>query len=375
MAPGAPSLTLGQRAQRYLAQALAALPPAVQIRLSGRPPVRIEGDTLAPEVQLMLALAERRPEPPLETFSPEDARQLRRRLAAVYGAGPVAVGAVTDVDVDAGVPLRARHYAPAERGGPHGLLVYFHGGGFTYGDLDTHDGVCRMLCRHAGAHVLAVDYRLAPEHRFPAAVEDARSSLCWAFEHAADLGADARRIGVCGDSAGANLAAVVAQLAARDGGPAPALQVLVYPATDCTRRRRSRELFGEGFLLTNDQMDWFEANYLGESRSGASDPRASPLLAEDLSGLAPALVVTAAFDPLRDDGEEYAAALRAAGTPATLRRFPGLMHAFLSAAGISRSCREALIEVAGATRAMFAAVAPSGESLAGPLAADDKALV
>jgi acetyl esterase len=212
-----------------------------------------------------------------------------------------------------------------------------------------------MLCHHAGAHVVAVDYRLAPEHRFPAAVEDAHVAMRWAFASAAALGADDCRIGVFGDSAGGNLAAVVAQLAAQGDGPAPVLQVLVYPATDCTRRRRSRELFGEGFVLTNAQMNWFEANYLGDSREHASDPRASPLLAEDLSGLAPALVITAAFDPLRDDGEEYAKALRAAGTPATLRRFPGLTHAFLSASGVSRTCREALIEIAGATRAMFAA--------------------
>jgi acetyl esterase len=210
--------------------------------------------------------------------------------------------------------------------------------------------------------VLAIDYRLAPEHPFPAAVEDARGALGWAFANASQLGVDARRIGVGGDSAGGNLAAVVSQLAARDGGPAPVLQLLIYPATDFTVRRRSHELFGEGFLLTDPEMDWFEINYFGDAREQAHDPRASPLLSEDLSGLAPALVVTAAFDPLRDEGEEYAAALRAAGTPATLRRFPGFIHAFVSTTGISRSCREAVIEIAGATRAMFAqAVAPSEE--------------
>jgi acetyl esterase len=371
MAIATSSLTFGQRAQQRLAQTLAMLPPALQVRLSRREPVSVDGETLAPEVQLMLTVMERSPQAPLETLSPERAREMRRRLAAVYGGRPVVVGAVRDVDIEASVPLRARHYAPVEPGGPHGLLVYFHGGGFTYGDLDTHDGLCRLLCRHAGAHVLAVDYRLAPEHRFPAAVEDARAALRWAFANAAALGADERRVGVCGDSAGGNLAAVVSQLAAHDDGPAPVLQVLFYPATDCTRRRRSRELFGEGFLLTNAQMDWFETNYLGESRSSASDPRASPLLAADLSGLAPTLVVTAGFDPLRDEGEEYVEALRAAGTPATLRRFPGLTHAFLSATGVSRTCREALIEVAGATRAMFAAARAPVKPLAEQLAASD----
>jgi acetyl esterase len=354
--PRAHSLsTLSLRAQQWAAQALDALPPSVQVRLSRRAPVEVEGETLAPEVQLALAMLERRREPPPETLSPPEARRRRRRLSAVYAGKPTPVGAVADLELGAG--LRARHYAPAEAGAPHPLLVYYHGGGFTYGDLETHDGVCRILCRHGGAHVLAIDYRLAPEHPFPAAVEDARAALRWGFANAGALGADPRRVGVGGDSAGGNLAAVVSQLAAGDGGPAPALQLLIYPATDFSRRRRSRELFGEGFLLTNSEMDWFETNYLGAERTHARDPRASPLLAEDLSGLAPAYVVTAAFDPLRDEGEEYVEALRAAGTPVTLRRFPGFIHAFIAGAGVSRNARDALVEIAGATRAMFAQAA------------------
>jgi acetyl esterase len=349
------SATLGIRAEQWAARALDRLPPTLQVRLSGRPPVQVDGDTLAPEVQLALAVLARRREPPLETLPPPEARARRRRLTAVYAGKPTPVGAVTDLALDGPVVLRARHYAPAELGDPHPLLVYYHGGGFTYGDLETHDGVCRILCRHAGAHVLAIDYRLAPEHPFPAAVEDARAALRWAFAHASDLGADPARVGVGGDSAGGNLAAVVAQLATRDGGPPPVLQLLIYPATDFSRRRRSRELFGEGFLLTNSEMDWFDTNYLGPERTSARDPRASPLLAEDLSGLAPAFVVTAAFDPLRDEGEEYAGALEAAGTPVALRRFPGFIHAFIAGAGVSRTARDALIEIAGVTRAMFAA--------------------
>jgi acetyl esterase len=348
------SLTLGERLQQRAVRALGALPPNVQVRLSGRPPVRIDGDTLAPQVQLTLALLERRREPPPETLSPAQARAQRRRLAAILAGKPTEVGAVADVDLEADVPLRARHYAPSEVDEPHPMLVYYHGGGFTYGDLDTHDALCRILCKHAGAHVLAIAYRLAPEHPFPAPVEDARAALRWAHQHAALLGADPSRIGVGGDSAGGNLAAVVSQLAARDGGPAPVLQLLIYPATDFTRRRRSRDLFGEGFLLSNAEMDWFEDNYLGPERTHASDPRASPLLADDKSNLAPAYVVTAAFDPLRDEGEEYAAALRAAGTPVVLRRFPGFIHAFVAGAGVSRPAHDAVVEIAGATRAMFA---------------------
>jgi acetyl esterase len=351
------SLTLREHFERHAVRALAALPPGVQVRLSGKPAVCLDGDTLAPELQLALALRGLRREPPPETVSPAQARRARRRLAAVYAGKLDAVGAVREREIDANVSLRSRHYAPAEPGGPHPLLVYFHGGGFTYGDLDTHDEVCRLLCRHAGAHVVAVEYRLAPEHPFPAAVEDARAALRWAYANASELGADQQRVGVGGDSAGGNLAAVVAHLAARDEGPAPVLQLLIYPTTDFTGRRRSRELFGEGFLLTNAQMDWFKANYLGAASAHASDPRASPLLAKDLSGLAPALVVTAAFDPLRDEGEEYAEALQAAGTPTALRRFPGLTHAFIGSVGVSRTCRDAVVEIAGATRAMFAAPA------------------
>jgi acetyl esterase/lipase len=354
--------TLSLRAQQWAAQALDALPPSVQVRLSGRAPVQVDGETLAPEVQLALAMLERRREPPPETVPPPEARRRRRRLSAVYAGKPTPVGAVADLELDAG--LRARHYAPAEPGDPHPLLVYYHGGGFTYGDLETHDGVCRILCRHAGAHVLAIDYRLAPEHPFPAAVEDARAALHWAFANAEALGSDPQRVGVGGDSAGGNLAAVVSQMAARDGGPAPMLQLLIYPATDFTRRRRSRELFGEGFLLTNSEMDWFENNYLGAERTHAHDPRASPLLAEEKSGLAPAYVVTAAFDPLRDEGEEYAEALRAAGTPVTLRRFPGFIHAFIAGAGVSRNARDALVEIGGATRAMFADAGRTGAQAA-----------
>jgi acetyl esterase len=359
------------RLSHQAARGLAGLPPGLQVRLSGKPAVRLDGDTLAPEMQLSLRLLEWRGETRPEQLSPAEARLARRRLAAVYAGRPIQVGSVHDLVIDAPVPIPARHYAPAETGGPRPMLVYYHGGGFTFGDLDTHDGVCRLLCRHAGAHVLAVDYRLAPEHRFPAAVQDARAALVWAHANAAALGADPQRVGVGGDSAGGNLAAVVAQLSAHDGGPPPALQLLIYPATDFTTRRRSRELFGEGFLLSDSEMNWFEDNYLGPERADASDPRASPLLADDLAGLAPALVVTAAFDPLRDEGEEYARALQRAGTPATVRRFPGFIHAFIGAAGVSRRCRDALIEIAGATRAMFAAVTSRAgdDSVTGPVAA------
>ncbi|MGO8906370.1 MAG: alpha/beta hydrolase [Solirubrobacteraceae bacterium] len=342
------------RLEHRVARTIAALPPSVQVRLSGKPPVQIDGDTLAPEMQLSLALLERRGAQSLETMSVAEARRTRRRIAAVSAGRPEPVGAVRDLEIDTDMPLRARHYAPQEWGGPHPLLVFFHGGGFVYGDLDSHDGLCRLLCRHAGAHVLAVDYRLAPENPFPAAVEDARAALGWAFANAVGLDADPVRVGVGGDSAGGNLAAVASQLAVRGPGPSPVLQLLIYPALDGTGRHRSRELFDEPFLPSGAHLDWFEAHYLGAARSLRTDPRVSPLLAEDFSGLPPALVMTAAFDPLRDEGEAYAEALRAAGSEATVRRFSGLMHGFASATGVSLRCRDAVVEIAGATRSMFA---------------------
>jgi acetyl esterase len=360
MPPG--SLSFRQRLEFRVARMLASLPPRLQLRLSGGSPVRVDGQTLEPEIQLTLAMLERQGARALETMSPPEAREDMRRRAAVAAGPALPVGGVRDLTIDgAAGPLRARHYAPAEPGGPHPLLVYFHGGGWVIGDLETHDGTCRMLCRHAGAHVLAVDYRLAPEHRFPAAADDARAALAWAFAHAADLGADETRVAVGGDSAGGNLAAVATWQAARDGGPVPVLQLLVYPATDASVKRRSYQLFSEGFLLTEAEMDWFMGHYEPDE-SRKVDPRLSILLAEDLSGLPPALVVTAGFDPLRDEGKAYAEALRAAGSVVAERRFEGLIHGFFNMSGVSRVSRDAVAEIGGATRALLATVPARDEA-------------
>jgi acetyl esterase len=334
------------RTQARVARALAALPPRVQAKLSGRPPITLDGQRLEPEVQLLLSMRSVIGEPVWdERLSPAQARALAREEAEMAaGTRPVPVGAVRELDV---AGQRARHYAPPEDTAPRPLLLFWHGGGFVVGDLDTHDAPCRMLCRHAGVHVLSVEYRLAPEHAFPAYLDDAHAAYAWAREHARELGADGRLV-VGGDSAGGNIAAVVAQ-ETRDADA----QLLIYPSVDTSRRRRSYELFGEGFFLTDTLMEWYSGHFLGPGADPA-DPRRSPLLAKDLSGLAPALVVTAGFDPLRDEGEDYAAALAAAGVPVLSRRFSGLFHTFINCVGISPASRAAMAEVGGMLRALLA---------------------
>ncbi|SON62560.1 Carboxylesterase NlhH [Mycobacterium simulans] len=246
--------------------------------------------------------------------------------------------------------LRARHYRPVgDVAAP--LLVFYHGGGFALGDLDTHDALCRLTSRDAGVHVLSVDYRLAPEHRAPAAVDDAYAAFQWAYEHAGELGAIPEQVAVGGDSAGGNLAAVVAQLARDSGGPTPVLQWLIYPRTDFTAQTRSLSLFARGFLLTRRDINWFESQYLRGSGIARTDPRVSPALTESLSGLAPALIAVAGFDPLRDEGAEYAMALRAAGTAVDLRRMGSLTHGFVNLFQLGGGCATGTSELISALRA------------------------
>jgi acetyl esterase len=318
--------------------------------LSRKAPVTVDGLTLAPDLQLLLALRVARGAPVLRKLGAAAARKRLRRDALIHAGETIPVRSVRDLEIAPG--LRARHYAPDSQGEAP-LIVFFHGGGFVVCDLDTHDPACRVLCRDAAAHVLAVDYRLAPEAPFPAAVEDAQAALAWAQAHARELGADPARIAVAGDSAGGNLATVVCQLAKRNGAPAPAAQLLLYPAVDRSTVRPSLELFRDGFFLTRDDVDWYFENYVAGVQVDPGDPRLSPLRCPDLSGLPPALVVTAGFDPLRDEGEAYARALRDAGNVVVLRRFDSLIHGFANMIGLSRSCREAMTEVARSLRALL----------------------
>jgi acetyl esterase len=345
--------TLRQRFEFRAARMLFSLPAAVQLKLSRRPPVVIDGCTLHPQMQLLLALRDRWRGGAIAELTPEIARANFRNDTATIAGRPIAVGAITDMAIEAEHgPIAARHYAPAGDG-TRPLLVYYHGGGFVLGDLDGHDNVCRRICRDAEAHVLSVDYRLAPEHPFPAAVDDALAAFRFACINAAALGALPDRIAVGGDSAGGNLAAVVAQKTKAAGGPAPCVQILLYPALDRTVARPSLELFREGFLIGREDIAWYHLHYTG-SAEVQHDPAQHPLLSKELAGLAPALIVTAGFDPLRDEGEAYAEALGRAGVPVVLKRFAGLLHGFCNMATIAPACDVALGEVIAAMRRLMA---------------------
>ena len=252
---------------------------------------------------------------------------------------------------DGGVRLRL--YRPAAAGVPP-VLVYFHGGGWTIGDLDTHDVLCRQLCRAAEVAVVSVDYRLGPEHRFPAAVDDCIAATRWLQREGAALGLDAARLAVGGDSAGGNLAAVVA-LALRDAGDAvPAFQLLIYPATDQRAIAPSHTTNGQGYLLTADSVAYYRGQYLPEPAQW-SDWRASPLLAADLSRLPPALVLTAGFDPLRDEGRQYADALSAAGNRVQYVCFERQVHGFITMSKILDEARTAVALCGAVLREALAA--------------------
>jgi len=338
-----PPPALPKSAERLAARAAVALPRSVQ-RLVFGGAVR-DGLELVPEVQTLARLEQWVGAGEIDRFPVPEARKRLRHDALVGGGRPRAVAEVRAVDAG-GVP--ARLYVPPEAPTPSPLALWFHGGGHVVGDLESHDPTCRWYAREAGVRVLAVDYRLAPEHRFPAAVDDALGAFRHAVAHAAQLGADSARIAVAGDSAGGNLAAVVAQLAVNDDVP-PAFQFLIYPVCDYTREWRSYDLFATGFFLTRAEMRWYRSHYLADD-DAASDPRASPLLREDLTGLAPAYVATAGFDPLRDEAEEYARRLRAAGVPVTLRRFAGYTHGFASMLGLGERLLGPPREVAAALR-------------------------
>lgn len=293
---------------------------------------------------------------PIIELAPDDARVQFDTLAAARDTQRTPVDAVEEITVPGPASdIRVRLYRPEDGGDGLPLLVYFHGGGHVIGSLDSHDEVARALC--AGTHCLvaSVDYRLAPEHKFPAAIDDAFAATQWLAANAAAIGGDAARIAVGGDSAGANIAAVVALLARDAGGPALVAQQLVYPVADYGCRSASYETYATGYgPLTDAGMRWFQGHYLRQP-ADSEDWRASPLKAPDLSGLPPALVITAECDVLHDEGVAFAAALAAAGTPVELVDWPGMIHGFFSFAPYLDEGKAAQRLACARLRAAFAA--------------------
>jgi acetyl esterase/lipase len=334
------------------------LPIGVQRLMTGGRAVTIDGNTLDPT--LRLALAGQRALGINGIIVDDDVAASRaqlRDLTAGLGGADIHGCDVRDISLPGPAgEIAARHYRPVgDPDGPEGtarpLLVFYHGGGFVVGDLDNYDAVCRLTCRDADIAVLSIDYRLAPEHPAPAALDDAYAAFRWAHDHAAELGGVSGQVAVGGDSAGGNLAAGVALRARDDGGPAPILQWLLYPVTDSAAATRSRTLYGDGYLLTKHDIDWFTAQYVGRSQLDPTDPRVSPLRAPDLSGLPPALVAVAGFDPLHDEGEQFATALRDAGVVVDLRRMRSLTHGFINLFGLGGGSATATTGLISALRA------------------------
>ncbi|WP_433463235.1 alpha/beta hydrolase [Spirillospora sp. CA-128828] len=317
-----------------------ALPEPVKRLIAGKP-VRRDGQRLSVDAQLLLTMMRLEGEQRLGAATVEEARQGLARSAVYLPKVPARPVATRKVDAG-GVP--ARLYTPKGLADGSPLLVFYHGGGWVVGDIDTHDTVCRYLAVHAEVRVLTVEYRLAPEHPYPAAPDDALKAYEYAVAHAGELGADPSAIAVGGDSAGGNLAAVVGVLAERR----PDFALLFYPATDMSVRRRSREVFGDGFYLTDEDMVWCSDHYCPVERR--AEVMASPLLAEDLSGFPATYLVTAGFDPLRDEGEAFARRLEESGVPVALRRQEDLIHGFANTWSLGGRFREAMSEAAGALR-------------------------
>ncbi len=301
--------------------------------------------SLDPQVKKILIEAEALGLPAYQDLSPTEARKQMLDLAPPVEP-LLAVNRVEDRSIPGpGGEIPLRLYYPVGDP-PFATLVYFHGGGWVIGDLDTHHAFCHALAKKSGCLVVSVDYRLAPEHPYPAAVEDAYAATKWVAENAAVIQADPDRFAVCGDSAGGHLAAVVSMMARDRKGPRIDLQVLIYPITDCNFNTPSYKENKEGYMLTRDLMKWFWNLFL-EDESQADDPYASPLRADNLSDLPQALIITAGYDPLRDEGEAYGKRLQGAGVKVTLSRYPGMIHAFIRMTARLDKANDALDEIAG----------------------------
>jgi acetyl esterase len=346
-------MTLRLRFERAAARTFLALPASVLRRIVGQARRSPDGLELEVQTQALLWLMRLTGE---RDLADGGVTRARRRMDRTGSLLATRVDDVTTEDrtvPGAAGPRRARLYRPRSAGGKAAPgLVWFHGGGFVIGSIDSTDGVCRAIASRAGVVVMSVDYRLAPEHRFPAAVEDAVSATRWVLEHGSSMGIDPGAVAVGGDSAGGNLSAVVAQTLVRDPRR-PAFQLLIYPATDFTRSMASHRYFQEGLVLTKRSIDFFLESYL-PSASLQTDPRASCLFATDLRGLPPALVLTAGFDSVRDEGRAYGAKMKAAGVEVEYVCAEGSVHGFINMTGALPESARMLELAAGRLREALA---------------------
>jgi acetyl esterase len=305
---------------------------------------------LDPLVKAFLDQAAAIPRPPAWTLPPAAARQSFAGMMGLVGARDVAVGRIDNFTLPGPAgPIRARAYAPvAVNSEPQPTLIYFHGGGFVVGSLDTHDGLCRLLAAEGDLRVIAVDYRLAPENKYPAAVDDAFAATLWIEQNAPALGVDAGRIAVGGDSAGGMLAAIVAQMA-RGTALKIAFQLLMFPNTQIGGETASLAEFAQGYFLERQTIDWFYSQYVPDGADRAS-PRLSPLRAKDFSGLPPAHVMLGGYDPLHDEGLAYADKLRAAGVTVTVADHADMMHCFIYLQTVLPQAHQAMADAAHAVR-------------------------
>ncbi|WOD20009.1 alpha/beta hydrolase [Paraburkholderia kirstenboschensis] len=314
---------------------------------------------LNPKIEQVLDMIARAKRPKLHEMTAQAARASYQKSAPILEIASAPMFAVEDLRVPTrdGATIRARLYQAVEPSWaePAPALVYYHGGGFTVGSVDTHDALCRMFARDGKCTVLSVDYRLAPEHKFPTAVDDAFDALVWLHAHAAEFGIDGKRLAVGGDSAGGTLATVCAVLA-RDAGIALSLQLLIYPGTTGYQQTDSHSRLADGFLLSGETIQWFFDQYVRDT-SDRDDWRFAPLDgkcgAPDFSGLAPAWIATAEYDPLSDEGDAYAQKLRDHGNEVTLRRYPGMIHEFFKMGGFVPDVAHAHAEAAAALRTAF----------------------
>jgi acetyl esterase len=328
---------------------LALRVPISWVNLLAGAPITVDGRTLDNRTQWLLELLAHSGDPPIERTSVADARLGYDIFMLQMGGRPVPTGFVDRTIEGPGGRLRIRTYRPA--GPVTGLLptiLYFHGGGWVMGSLEGYDLVNRYFCARTGCALVAVDYRLAPEHKFPAAIDDAVTAFRWLSREASGLGLDPARIVVAGDSAGGNIAAVLARLVRAEPHP-PCLQWLMFPATDLGGATHSYQSCGEGFFVTRAAMEWFRGHYLNDLAE-IDDPRVSPLRGADLSGLAPALVFTNGIDPLRDEGQAYADRMAAAGVKVVHREFDSLIHGFVGMRGALQAAARAMDDMVAGLR-------------------------